>query len=133
MDYAAHHNFLLSCSQVQNNQQSNQLGSPQIKGTIQGLNFIVRNQGWKQLFAGLSLNYVKVFIMLYDHIFYYGCPCCYSELSGYYLVIKLILTAFVVIFQVVPSVAIGFTAYDMMKSILRVPPREKTAPVQASA
>ncbi|KAM0932511.1 putative mitochondrial carrier protein [Dioscorea sansibarensis] len=79
--------------QVQNNQQSNQLGSPQIKGTIQGLNFIVRNQGWKQLFAGLSLNYVKV----------------------------------------VPSVAIGFTAYDMMKSILRVPPREKTASVQASA
>ncbi|KAH7686470.1 Mitochondrial carrier protein [Dioscorea alata] len=79
--------------QVQNNQQSNQLGSPQIKGTIQGLNFILRNQGWRQLFAGLSLNYVKV----------------------------------------VPSVAIGFTAYDMIKSILRVPPREKTASVQASA
>lgn len=27
--------------------------------------------------------------------------------------------------QVVPSVAIGFTAYDMMKSLLHVPPREK--------
>ncbi|KAJ0971340.1 hypothetical protein J5N97_019299 [Dioscorea zingiberensis] len=79
--------------QVQNKQQSSQLGSPQIKGTLQGLNYIARNQGWKQLFAGLSLNYVKV----------------------------------------VPSVAIGFTAYDMMKSALRVPPREKTASVQAAA
>ncbi|KAG0480611.1 hypothetical protein HPP92_011469 [Vanilla planifolia] len=42
------------------------------------------HQGWRQLFAGLSLNYMKV----------------------------------------VPSVAIGFTAYDMMKSALRVPPRQ---------
>ncbi|XP_008775917.2 mitochondrial carrier protein CoAc1 [Phoenix dactylifera] len=73
--------------QVQNQQSVNQLGAPRITGTLQGLSTIVRTQGWRQLFAGLSLNYVKV----------------------------------------VPSVAIGFTAYDMMKTVLRVPPREKTA------
>jgi hypothetical protein len=28
-------------------------------------------------------------------------------------------------FQVVPSVAIGFTTYDMMKALLGVPPRER--------
>ncbi|ERN15340.1 graves disease carrier protein isoform X1 [Amborella trichopoda] len=56
--------------------------------TMQSLRLIVHNQGWKQLFAGLSLNYMKI----------------------------------------VPSVAIGFTAYDMMKSWLGVPPREKAQP-----
>lgn len=79
--------------QVQNQQRVNQLGGPHIKGTLQGLSTIVRTQGWRQLFAGLSLNYVKV----------------------------------------VPSVAIGFTAYDTMKTMLRVPPREKTAPASAAA
>lgn len=73
--------------QVQNQQLLNHLDAPPIRGTIQGLSFIVQNQGWRQLFAGLSLNYVKV----------------------------------------VPSVAIGFTAYDIMKSFLRVPPREKSS------
>ncbi|XP_020266387.1 mitochondrial adenine nucleotide transporter ADNT1-like [Asparagus officinalis] len=75
--------------QVQSQWRSDQLTSPRINGTIQGLNSIIRNQGLRQLFAGLSLNYVKV----------------------------------------VPSVAIGFTAYDMMKSLLHVPPREKTRTV----
>lgn len=28
---------------------------------MQGLATIVRNQGWTQLFAGLSINYIKVF------------------------------------------------------------------------
>ncbi|KAJ6794629.1 putative mitochondrial substrate carrier family protein P [Iris pallida] len=79
--------------QVQSQRPSNQLGSLPIKGTIQGLNSVIQNQGWRQLFAGLSLNYVKV----------------------------------------VPSVAIGFTAYDAMKSFLRVPPREKTRPPSAAA
>ncbi|XP_078432015.1 mitochondrial substrate carrier family protein isoform X2 [Wolffia australiana] len=58
---------------------------PIIRGTVQGLAAIVRNHGWKRLFAGLSLNYLKV----------------------------------------VPSAAIGFTAYDKMKALLRVPPREQ--------
>ncbi|KAL0017634.1 hypothetical protein SO802_004703 [Lithocarpus litseifolius] len=47
----------------------------------EGLTTIVHNQGWRQLFAGLSINYIKI----------------------------------------VPSVAIGFTAYYMMKFWLRVP------------
>ncbi|CAL9109670.1 unnamed protein product [Musa acuminata var. zebrina] len=72
--------------QVQNQQSLNHPGAPLIRGTVQGLSFILHTQGWRQLFAGLSLNYVKV----------------------------------------VPSVAIGFTAYDMMKTLLRVPPRAKS-------
>uniref|UniRef100_A0A6V7QTI1 Graves disease carrier protein n=1 Tax=Ananas comosus var. bracteatus TaxID=296719 RepID=A0A6V7QTI1_ANACO len=79
--------------QVQSRQPMNHLGGPRITGTLQGLYTIVHNQGWKQLFAGLSLNYVKV----------------------------------------VPSVAIGFTAYDMMKTLLRVPPRENSQKTTASA
>ncbi|XP_020579461.1 mitochondrial substrate carrier family protein P [Phalaenopsis equestris] len=72
--------------QVQSRQQLNdKLRVPRITGTVQGVCAIVREQGWRQLFAGLSLNYLKV----------------------------------------VPSVAIGFTAYDMMKAVLGVPPRDK--------
>ncbi|XP_078439723.1 mitochondrial substrate carrier family protein [Wolffia australiana] len=54
------------------------------KGTLESLVLLARNQGWKQLFAGLSINYLKV----------------------------------------VPSVAIGFTVYDRMKVLLRVPSRD---------
>ncbi|XP_058068903.1 mitochondrial carrier protein CoAc1 [Magnolia sinica] len=78
--------------QVQSMQSSIQQGDPEFRSTMQGLTTIVHRQGWRQLFAGLSINYVKI----------------------------------------VPSVAIGFTAYDMMKSWLRVPPREK-ARVSVSA
>ncbi|PON53205.1 Mitochondrial substrate/solute carrier [Trema orientale] len=46
---------------------------------------ISQKQGWKQLFSGLSINYLKV----------------------------------------EPSVAIGFTVYDVMKSYLRVPSRDE--------
>ncbi|XP_021907615.1 mitochondrial carrier protein CoAc1 isoform X2 [Carica papaya] len=60
--------------QVENLQPSTQ-GSVRYRNTIEGLTTIVRNQGWRQLFAGLSINYIKI----------------------------------------VPSVAIGFTAYDTMK------------------
>lgn len=42
----------------------NHLGGPRITGTLQGLYTIVHNQGWKQLFAGLSLNYVKVMMYI---------------------------------------------------------------------
>ncbi|WCJ42666.1 Mitochondrial substrate carrier family protein [Euphorbia peplus] len=56
----------------------------QLKGTMETLLIIAQNQGWKQLFSGLSINYLKV----------------------------------------VPSVAIGFTVYDLMKACLRVPSRE---------
>lgn len=73
--------------------QSKQVDAPQINGTLQGLKYIVQNQGMRQLFAGLSLNYLKV----------------------------------------VPSVAIGFTAYDMMKSLLHVPPREKARTTAAAS
>lgn len=62
------------------------------KNTWDGLSFIVRNQGWKQLFAGLSINYIKI----------------------------------------VPSVAIGFTAYDTMKNWLRITPRQKSQNVPTS-
>lgn len=57
----------------------------EVKGTMETLAMIARKQGWKQLFSGLSINYLKV----------------------------------------VPSVAIGFTVYDLMKSYLRVPSRDE--------
>ncbi|GMI84299.1 CoA Carrier 2 [Hibiscus trionum] len=59
--------------------------SPELKGTMETLIMITKNQGWKQLFSGLSINYLKV----------------------------------------VPSVAIGFTVYDMMKASLRVPSHDE--------
>ncbi|KAF3447548.1 hypothetical protein FNV43_RR12734 [Rhamnella rubrinervis] len=61
-------------------------GDARYRNTWHGLTCIVRNQGYRQLFAGLSINYIKI----------------------------------------VPSVAIGFTAYDTMKMWLRVPPRQKS-------
>lgn len=57
----------------------------EVKGTMETLVKIAQTQGWKQLFSGLSINYLKV----------------------------------------VPSVAIGFTVYDVMKSSLRVPSRDE--------
>ncbi|XP_022951724.1 mitochondrial carrier protein CoAc1-like [Cucurbita moschata] len=57
------------------------------------LRIIVRNQGWRQLFAGLSINYIKI----------------------------------------VPSVAIGFAAYDSLKLWLRIPPRQKTQSISSAA
>ncbi|KAH7523830.1 mitochondrial carrier protein CoAc1 [Ziziphus jujuba] len=66
-------------------------GDAGYKNTLDGLTSIVRNQGWRQLFAGLSINYIKI----------------------------------------VPSVAIGFTAYDTVKMWLRVPPRQKSQSVSA--
>ncbi|ESR64666.1 hypothetical protein WN944_001083 [Citrus x changshan-huyou] len=59
--------------------------SAESRGTMQTLVMIAQKQGWKQLFSGLSINYLKV----------------------------------------VPSVAIGFTVYDIMKSYLRVPARDE--------
>ncbi|XP_012076784.1 mitochondrial carrier protein CoAc2 isoform X2 [Jatropha curcas] len=56
----------------------------ELKGTMETIVMITQKQGWKQLFSGLSINYLKV----------------------------------------VPSVAIGFTVYDLMKSYLRVPSRD---------
>ncbi|CAK9144108.1 unnamed protein product [Ilex paraguariensis] len=68
--------------QVQRLSASN---SGDMKGTMETLVMIVQQQGWKQLFSGLTINYLKV----------------------------------------VPSVAIGFTVYDAMKSFLGVPTREE--------
>ncbi|KAK3004576.1 hypothetical protein RJ639_018537 [Escallonia herrerae] len=59
--------------------------SGDMKGTMESLAMIVQKQGWKQLFSGLSINYMKV----------------------------------------VPSVAIGFTVYDVVKAFLRVPSRDE--------
>ncbi|PIN14509.1 hypothetical protein CDL12_12871 [Handroanthus impetiginosus] len=60
--------------------------STAMRGTIETLVLIVQTQGWKQIFSGLSINYLKV----------------------------------------VPSVAIGFTVYDVMKGFLQVPSRDET-------
>ncbi|XP_058067932.1 mitochondrial carrier protein CoAc2 [Magnolia sinica] len=59
----------------------------EVKGTLETLVMITQKQGWRQLFSGLSINYMKV----------------------------------------VPSVAIGFTVYDAMKTWLRVPARDDKA------
>lgn len=71
--------------QVENLQPSIQ-GKARYRNTFHGLSCIAHNQGWRQLFAGLSINYIKI----------------------------------------VPSVAIGFAAYDSMKIWLRIPPRSKS-------
>lgn len=78
--------------QVENMKPLSKGGDVRYRNTFDGLSGIVRNQGWKQLFAGLSINYIKI----------------------------------------VPSVAIGFTAYDMMKSWLCIPPRQKSKSISAS-
>ncbi|CAO2840227.1 unnamed protein product [Amaranthus hypochondriacus] len=62
-----------------------QPGGARYRNTKEGLIGIIQNQGWRQLFAGLSINYMKV----------------------------------------VPSVAIGFTTYDIMKSWLNLSPHRK--------
>ncbi|KAE8658053.1 Mitochondrial substrate carrier family protein isoform 2 [Hibiscus syriacus] len=72
--------------QVESLQSSSIQGDTRYRNTYDGLTTIVRNQGWRQLFAGLSINYIKI----------------------------------------VPSVAVGFAAYDMMKVWLRIPPRYKS-------
>ncbi|XP_039043209.1 mitochondrial carrier protein CoAc1-like [Hibiscus syriacus] len=72
--------------QVGSLQSSTIPGDARFRNTYDGLTTIVHNQGWRQLFAGLSINYIKI----------------------------------------VPSVAIGFAAYDMMKVWLRIPPRQKS-------
>lgn len=47
--------------QVENLQPMTSEGNnKRYKNTFDGLNTIVRTQGWKQLFAGLSINYIKV-------------------------------------------------------------------------
>ncbi|GJN18593.1 hypothetical protein PR202_gb05767 [Eleusine coracana subsp. coracana] len=46
--------------QVQRKQAQSTTDGFHITGTFQGLLLIIRCQGWRQLFAGLSLNYVKV-------------------------------------------------------------------------
>lgn len=66
-------------------QQLSTSNSTEMKGTMESLVMIARKQGYKQLFSGLSINYLKV----------------------------------------VPSVAIGFTVYDTMKALLRVPSRDE--------
>ncbi|KAG4389247.1 hypothetical protein GLYMA_06G052900v4 [Glycine max] len=62
------------------------------KNTIDGLRTIVCNQGWKQLFHGVSINYIRI----------------------------------------VPSAAISFTTYDMVKSWLGIPPQQKSQSVSAA-
>jgi hypothetical protein len=66
-------------------QQFSPSHAAEVKGTMEMLIKIAQKQGWKQLFSGLSINYLKV----------------------------------------VPSVAIGFTVYDLMKLYLRVPSRDE--------
>lgn len=62
------------------------------KNTFDALRKIARNQGWKQLFHGVSINYIRI----------------------------------------VPSAAISFTTYDMMKSWLGIPPRQKSRSASAA-
>ena len=111
----------LSCVQVQNKQPLNANDAFCIRGTFQGLLLIIRCQGWRQLFAGLSLNYVKV-IEEYGWQILYSFFFLLNYISTMYLFLKIDSV------QVVPSVAIGFTTYDMMKILLGVPPRERAHP-----
>lgn len=49
----------LQCSTIQ--------GDTRYRNTYEGLTSIVRNQGWRQLFAGLSINYIKVFYVVLNN------------------------------------------------------------------
>jgi hypothetical protein len=56
--------FCVTCGmlfQVENLQHSVQ-GNARYRNTWEGLTVIVSNQGWRQLFAGLSINYIKVIV-----------------------------------------------------------------------
>ncbi|KAL8101569.1 mitochondrial carrier protein CoAc1 [Apium graveolens] len=72
--------------------QSSMHSGARYRSSWEGLTTIARDQGWRQLFAGLSINYIKI----------------------------------------VPSVAIGFTAYDIMKSWLKIPQRQKSGSASAA-
>jgi hypothetical protein len=52
--------IVISYIQVQSQRLTDQVEGPRINSTFQGLKVIARSQGWRQLFAGLSLNYIKV-------------------------------------------------------------------------
>ncbi|KAF7830456.1 mitochondrial carrier protein CoAc1 [Senna tora] len=60
-------------------------GEVRYKNAFDGLRTIAANQGWRQLFAGVSINYIRI----------------------------------------VPSAAISFTTYDMMKAWLGISPQHK--------
>lgn len=86
--------------------------SSPMKGTVESLVTILQTQGWKQLFSGLSINYLKVRPTTSFTTFDSFSTGKDSTLAS-------------AIFQVVPSVAIGFTVYDVMKASLRVPSRDE--------
>lgn len=50
--------------QVENLRHSVQ-GNARYRNTWEGLTAIVSNQGWRQLFAGLNINYIKVIVHNY--------------------------------------------------------------------
>nr|BAD25656.1 putative mitochondrial solute carrier protein [Oryza sativa Japonica Group] len=77
------------------------------KGTFGSIAMIAKHQGWRQLFSGLSINYLKELYQLDTSV----CAFIYVQCGE----------------KVVPSVAIGFTVYDSMKVWLKVPSREDTA------
>lgn len=56
--------LVLCYLQVENLQPSIQ-GNARYRNTLEGLATITRNQGWRQLFAGLSINYIKVILELH--------------------------------------------------------------------
>lgn len=83
---------------------------------------IVQRQGWKQLFSGLSINYLKVNMNIFFFFFLASFFIYFHSFEKLQLWnMRQIL--------VVPSVAIGFTLYDVLKSFLQVPPRDETGKV----
>ncbi|CAA2995552.1 mitochondrial substrate carrier family P [Olea europaea subsp. europaea] len=105
--------------QVQRLQTSS---SSDMKGTMKTLVMIVQRQGWKQLFSGLSINYLKVNMNIFFFFFLASFFIYFHSFEKLQLWnMRQIL--------VVPSVAIGFTLYDVLKSFLQVPPRDETGKV----
>ena len=45
-------------------------GDARYRNTVDGLRIIVRNQGWRQLFAGVSINYIRVINSHLTHAFF---------------------------------------------------------------
>lgn len=63
--------ILLTAKYFRNSQvqSENALVGAQYKGTLDGLICIAQRQGWKQLFAGLGINYLKVTTSLLSYIY----------------------------------------------------------------
>jgi len=67
------------------------------KNTIDGLRTIVRNQGWRQLFHGVSINYIRVMLTLSNQVyacFIFSIVCFVYKRNAIYFFFSLVFGLF---------------------------------------